>query len=453
MADLNTDGEAETVYLNGLGEDGLLLVPPVKIPDLAQRLRTRVPKPFNEEKSVANKANTRSLSLPDSINPDCLEQAGWGLVVPESRKEELVNRVRLLWKHRAEIVPTDRLKVLTYHPGESVRAFLKNYKMATGNILPTCVPYHLLLLATPEEISFEFQYLLGLEYSVGRLSFAEDDDWTRYCEAVIRAGTGEATRSRKIAWFAPKSDPATNLSHDELVVPLMSEGLAAYKSRSNYVDIPLLAKDATRDELLKALVNDRPALLFSASHGLGLPCGHDDQARLQGALITADWQGGPIDSTAYFAAEEVQTDLTGMIAFLFACFGNGTPEFDDYPMDRSGKRRQLADGPFLAALPRAMLANGALAVVGHVDRAWGYSIRPAMVRERIGPFRMFVDRILHGRTVGSAVRGFGNRSALLAYELLEAENPLNDESLVWNWVERNDARGYIILGDPAARLI
>ena len=55
--------------------------------------------------------------------------------------------------------------------------------------------------------------------------------------------------------------------------------------------------------------------------------------------------------------------------------------------------------PFVAALPQRLLTHpggGALAVIGHVERAWGYSIRPVGLGNRLLPFRNLLGRVLRG---------------------------------------------------------
>ena len=85
----------------------------------------------------------------------------------------------------------------------------------------------------------------------------------------------------------------------------------------------------------------------------------------------------------YLSAADVSDDASvgGMIAFFFACFGAGTPNLDQFRKDPNDASTavKLAEQPFVAALPRRLLAHpngGALAVIGHVDRAWSFSIRP-----------------------------------------------------------------------------
>ena len=90
----------------------------------------------------------------------------------------------------------------------------------------------------------------------------------------------------------------------------------------------------------------------------------------------------------FLAAADVADDanVNGMVALLFACFGAGTPDADQFLMDLSqaGTAPPLAPKPFIAALPRRLLAhpNGsALAVIGHIDRAWGFSIQAPKVSD------------------------------------------------------------------------
>jgi hypothetical protein len=133
-------------------------------------------------------------------------------------------------------------------------------------------------------------------------------------------------------------------------------------------------------------------------------------------------------------------------------------------LSQAGKAPQLAPQPFVAALPRRLLAhpNGsALAVIGHIDRAWGFSIQsPKVSGPQIGTFRNSVGSILTGERVGHAICGqFGARFSALSVLLLSATSPSaanasrpSDRELVTRWLERNDAQNYVLLGDPAVRI-
>jgi hypothetical protein len=69
-----------------------------------------------------------------------------------------------------------------------------------------------------------------------------------------------------------------------------------------------------------------------------------------------------------------------------------------------------------------------------------------------------MDRILSGERIGQATDSFNQRWGTLSNELLdltrrrEDGDAIPDSALATRWVARNDARNYIILGDPAVRL-
>src|SRR5262249_54237164 len=106
--------------------------------------------------------------------------------------------------------------------------------------------------------------------------------------------------------------------------------------------------------------------------------------------------------------------------------------------------------------------NGsALGVIGHIDRAWSFSMQASNVPEaQIGTFRNTLGFVLSGDPVGNAIRGqFGARFAALSTALASATSPvapaamhLSDRDLVAFWLERNDAQNYVVLGDPAVRI-
>ena len=182
-----------------------------------------------------------------------------------------------------------------------------------------------------------------------------------------------------------------------------------------------------------------------------------------------DWPGfGNVQAEHFLAAADVADDanVNGMVALLFACFGAGTPDVDQFLMDLSqaGTAPPLAPKPFMAALPRRLLThpNGsALAVIGHIDRAWGFSIQAeggrAADRDIPQQSRLYPDRCAD-RTRGERTVRRAN-SPTLSRLLLSATSPttppamrLRDRDLVMSWLERNDAQNYLLLGDPAARI-
>jgi hypothetical protein len=266
---------------------------------------------------------------------------------------------------------------------------------------------------------------------------------------------------------ANEDDRATDLSAKYLVQPLY-ESLKEHYSEWNIEAI--MRDEATKSRLLRLLGKKGPALLFTASHGLEFPLDHARQVPHQGALLCQDWPGpnawrGDIPQDFYLAGDDVgaDTNLLGKMAFFFACYGAGTPLYDEFSKQAFKERREtIARRPFVAALPNALLnrpTGGALAVIGHVERAWGASFLNS--RQSGGQtvvFESAIERLLKGHPVGSAMEYFDSRYAALSTELtvklegIDFGEKYDPYDLAALWTANNDARSYVIIGDPAARL-
>jgi len=239
--------------------------------------------------------------------------------------------------------------------------------------------------------------------------------------------------------------------------------------------------DASKVQLSRLLGGDStPAFLFSASHGMGFSAsGHPRQRAEQGALICSDWPGaGPVQDTMKLSADDVGSDarLLGLIAFFFACFGAGTPQYDDFAIRTRQEelqaqgvavsgleqhdRIQIAPRSFVAKLPQRLLGHpkgSALAVVGHVDRAWGSSFIWEGAQQ-LATFESGLTRLLEGARLGVVVEDFNNRYAELSTELtarveaIKFREIVPPEELAGLWTANNDARSYVVLGDPAVKL-
>jgi Peptidase family C25 len=369
---------------------------------------------------------------------------------------------------------------LIYKEGEQARDWYQRYSLTAGALDPLVMPYYLLIVGPPDLVPFEFQYLLGVDYAVGRLAFDAVADYGRYVSSLLDyEGGGDVPNAKEVVYWGTQhtGDGATRLSSTLLIGPLANgdpNAAGALKkpvhSENGFGCEKLLADDATRDALLAALHKQKPpALLFTASHGMSVNSGGADQGKIQGALLCQDWSGfGRIKPSDYLTAADVPDDanVKGIIVFIFACFGGGTPDVDQFLLDpnQAGHLAPLAPQPFMAALPQRLLAHpkgGALAVVAHVDRAWGYSIQaPKMSGAQINTFRNSLESAMCGDPIGHAIHDqFGGHFAVLSTALLSALSPtaaagsqLSDRDIVTYWLQRNDAQNYVTLGDPAARI-
>jgi hypothetical protein len=268
---------------------------------------------------------------------------------------------------------------------------------------------------------------------------------------------------------ANTGDEATQLSADRLVRPLL-EALRDDDAYAHWQMEDVLEDEAKKSALAQLLGGDEaPALLFTASHGMVFDADDARQRPHQGALLCQDWPGpgqwrGEMPQDFYFAGDDLASDanLWGMIAFFFACFGGGTPRYDTFSRPEfQESRKTIAEQPFTAALPQAMLRlskGGALAVIGHVDRAWGNSFLGDDKSQQTGVFQSAIESLLRGKPVGMAMEYFNMRYAALSTELTtELEligwgRTYDPHDLAMKWTSNNDARGYVIIGDPAVRL-
>jgi hypothetical protein len=463
--------QADIVFANGIdATTGELLLPPITVEELA-RLATNhaTDRMASTELAARHRRATEQTFAPKhGVDPADLAQTGWGVVFAQDSDPRLVTALTPLLERRhaqAGAVVESRYREFSgrsgYRRGESKQEFLRRFGSGPGPVDPDVVPYYLLLVGGPDDIPFEVQHQLDVQHAVGRIHFDEIASYTRYAKNVVAAETRAArAESARLSFFAARNDndPATALSCEQLVTPLATDLGDDWLVRS------FVGADASKDGL-RALLSgeERPDVLFTATHGVGFPAGHDDQRRMQGALVCQDWPGpghGLIGPEHWFGAQDVpDADLTGMIAVLFACFGAGTPGYDDF--DRSPDQRMaLAPDPFVAALPQALLGRdgGALAVVGHVDRALGYSFVWPGAGRQTEAYRSTLAELRAGAPIGSALEYVGDRYAELATDLKQAVDDAkegrsaDDVMLAGLFAACADARGFVLLGDPAVRL-
>jgi hypothetical protein len=415
------------------------------------------------------------LAVVERVDSTNLAQTGWGVIFAANADPAIKEALSDILKLRQEQAG-DLFKVYDgskgYRPNETKSSFLaRNGLTTSGPVVPEKGPYYLLLIGSPEEIPYIFQYQLDVQYAVGRLYFDTLQEYANYASTVVAAEKRQIQLPRQVAVFgvANPDDPSTNLSQANLVRPL----LKLIQERKDWEVTAYLKDQATKAQLHQLIGGKQtPAFLFTASHGMEFPLNDTRQIPHQGAFLCQDWPGpaawrGEIPQDFYFASDDITGDdrLGGLVTFHFACYGAGTPQYDEFSQQAANKNRKpIAPRSFLAGLPRKMLGHpkgSALGVVGHVERAWGYSflaIGAGKERSEIGTFESTITRILDGKPLGLATEYFNQRYAELAsdvsVQLEEIDNGAKyDPALVAAlWTSNNDARSYVILGDPAVRL-
>jgi hypothetical protein len=484
MTSVNPD---ETLYFNGInGATGGYFFPPQTVAEISEIAQTSM---------IAKKVDGRSLSdvtsdphLCDLINrhrndnedkfdviegvdPNDLSDTGWGIIFPVNVNPAIREALSELIEHRKQEAG-DYFKEYEFFPGESANDFLSQRGAKVFDPAdPSKVPYYLLIVGDFHEIPFDFQYQLDVQYAVGRIYFKTPQEYAQYAHSVVQAEKTNLSLPCQANLFGVRTpgDKATELSADNLIQPLqefLTSDKRFQKKNAHWKFDTHLEEAATKAQLSQLLGGkETPAFLFTASHGIGFP--NDDPRQLphQGALICQDWpgpkSGEPTPEDHYFSADDIGDDarLWGLISFHFACFGAGTPKMDEFG-HKENDWQQIAPYSFMANLPQRLLSHpkgGALAFVGHVARAWGYSFGGK--KEQLTTFKSTLQRLIEGNRVGRAVECFNERYAAVSSELttnlwyIKAGKKSEDSHLSTLWTTNNDARGYAILGDPAVRLM
>lgn len=518
------------IYANGLDPDTgrpLLTLDPAALlavarlpeaPPLAQLHVRRV-----EDDSAA-------LGLVHGLSYDRLEEAGWALVVNAADDSALIKALSPLIVHRARaqglrLPPLDfragercgqwlarhvadfnrpltadaerQVPVLLYRPGERTAAWLERHGVSARAVDPALgVPFYLCLAGRPGPqapgddayIPFAFQYQLDIFWGVGRLCFSglegghRYEDYTTYAERLVAFELGASSpRARHLVYFGTEhpDDLATRASASELLRPLHDGRPAALSAaeRFGFTQALCLGAEARKSQLAAMLRGDvtggQPAIVFTATHGLGFGADDPRLPAHQGALVCQDWSGyGNVRREDWFCAEDLdeRCNVEGLIVLSMACYSLGCPTEDQFQWPGEREPRRIAPRALVAQLPQALLRQGALAVFGHVDRAWTSSFRsqldrsaPAAARIASAQIQAFDDllrRMMDGKRMGYATDQFNAQQGAVAIELsdllAQATRSRDEFALALEisqaWAVRNDLRNYAVLGDPAVRL-
>ena len=144
-----------------------------------------------------------------------------------------------------------------------------------------------------------------------------------------------------------------------------------------------------------------------------------------------------------------------------AHLGDGSLQLSQHALRVLGVSRRIRQR--VARLPQRLLAHGnggALAVVGHIEKAWEWSFYSQDAdRPNVQAFTSAFRSLLGGDPIGRAMEFINARYAELASDLdseleeIRTRNkPRDPERIAQLWIAKNDCRNYAVLGDPAVRL-
>jgi hypothetical protein len=418
----------------------------------------------------------------DEEAPDDLVRQGWGVIAPAGGDgDRLLDAIAPLVEQRRRQQGSVRVYRVPPRmtPGEAAR--WKKRVFRTGTDLDCDLPRYQLILGDLDQVPLAVQQVQASDGFVGRIAFDDLDGYRAYADKVVRWEDRPApvTEAHAILHAVRDGTSATRLGVQALIAPgedLLRRRRVAGDVRYGELRVTGSERPAP-DELWAAAAIDRPGVLLSLGHGAGVPRsgGASRQRREQGAL---SFGRGGLLTGADLAGRGF---LPGGVWLAVACFAAGTPETSDYRHWLDARRRAghvgsetghvldtLAhDRPFVAALPRAALADpdGPLAFVGHIDLAWAYSFFDLDDRPRRRPGRIagVIQALLNGHCTGVAVRKLMQGFAEINTELTALDDararaggaPLDGREQLRRghlWMLRQDLAGYALLGDPASRL-
>jgi hypothetical protein len=424
----------------------------------------------------------RALAIEGAVDdPMDLSQAGWCALFASDAHPAVREALAPLLELRREQVGAEKnFKVFAgaegVKPGETAAAWAARKEVSlVAPVSPRKgVPFYMLIVGGPDRIPFEFQAQFDLQWAVGRLCFDRVEDYAAYARKIVDHEKGLAPPRRKLlsVWI-PRNplDVATPLLAGSIVPEFLGRSTADDMpiGRTSGFEISTFVGDgqATRsrlDDIMRGRADGGPpAILFTGSHGAEWTV--DDpavQRERQGALVTQEWtRGRPLLEGHYYAGDDVPHDaqVHGMMAFLFACFGGGCPDLDSYYFQPDGQRKLVAPRPFVARLPQRLLARGALAIIAHVDRAFSYAFEDVMGTSQAQLLRQPLERLARGHRVGLAADPLNLQWSALAAQLGVAlggaapgTQPARSPLIANLYIARDDARNYVVLGDPAVRL-
>jgi hypothetical protein len=338
------------------------------------------------------------------------------------------------------------------------------------------VPQYVLIIGGPDQVPFGFQSLLDSIASVGRVDFPQIDQLAAYAAKLVRLEkASDPVVERQAVVFA--TDGGTN-DPTYFSRRYMAEPIADFITRDLKLETTrILGDDATKGGLAGALSGKRPALVYTASHGLGaLTEPLEVQTRFNGAICCQT--RGQLTLDDLFGGDDVPSNgapfLEGAVFFQFACYGYGTPAMSEYAhwLDPANpKEEKNADQDFVAALPKRLLAHprGPIAFIGHLDTAWLHGFADASAPEtldrwhnRIEPFVTAIRMLLEVQAPGLAMQSMNERYASLNALLANTYDRIQRGKMQWTaesvqrfldkWITRGDAQNYMVFGDPGACL-
>ncbi|MCY1040638.1 hypothetical protein OV208_04830 [Corallococcus sp. bb12-1] len=423
-------------------------------------------------------------------DPNSLTAQRWALIVPEGergRRLEATLAPLCALRAREQGAPVEVHRVSSSMDRDKAVQFREGVLHPSSRSRREHARY-ILLAGGLEELSQELQEVLVVEGAcfVGRLAFEHDDDWEAYVGKVLAHVQAPSPPRKARALYLCAGDGSAAVSGGRLTIVTPAARQCQEERQRGHLRAKEILEEVlpkgSVDRLLGLASDQEPTLLFTLSHGIGAPSGGwrsvEAQWRRQGNL-------------ALGAGCELEPDMVrgrpfvpGGIWFYFACFGAGTPVHSVYApwlktlvnaghkkpdvLEQVDDSRPVDGRPFIAALPQAALANeqGPLAVIAHLDLAWTHAFQDVLTgQSHVQRLEAVLSGLMVGHRAGPAFHALLQSTSRADARLLlrhkaeavanAAGTPLPEELVeqAYLWMERQDIASYVLLGDPAVRLV
>jgi len=324
------------------------------------------------------------------------------------------------------------------------------------------IPFYLLIVGSPADIPWSFQYLLNTTHGVGRLDL-DDAGLSKYVAAAIGGWKAADPKqsNRALIWSVEGGGDITQLMHDVIAKPLGARLSADPDIQAQY----LHGSDATASALIDRLSEARPGLVVTTSHGMTGPLGVENQAAMRASLgVPVDKDFRLLDADAL--ARRWSPD--GAIWYAHACCsagGDSQTAFTDLVKQGTQVAQVLAGvaalGAVTAPLPRSLLGldEPLRAFIGHVEPTFDCTLKQPESDQGLGKTLVgaLYDDLYNQYPVGYALRRwYGRYGSLFASHESAARRFAAGEDTEGTMFDclrsARDGVSTVILGDPAVCL-
>lgn len=215
LAAESDEAEPGLLCFNGInGATGQYLLPPLTPEQVSALARGEKldPAHLRELEDRHRRSTVTHLGVKAGVDPTKLEEAGWGVIFAHEADPAIKDALRELLDYRREQVTRKKEHYYKgycgadgYRPNETKDRFLARHGVGRGPADPEKVPYYLLIVGNPETIPYRFQYLVDVQYAVGRICFDTPEEYAQYARSVVAAERAGAAAARRATFFAVRN--------------------------------------------------------------------------------------------------------------------------------------------------------------------------------------------------------------------------------------------------------